>query len=485
MRISRRRFLGATTAAAAAAALAPRLRVRRARAGAPEFRSRRVVIVGIGGGLRRSESLGMAEGATMPNLFGRVPLISGSGDGDAGDPVIAPEYAAAVPALVLPAPRKAPLYTEGALVANLRYDGGAPGHLQGQGCLVSGFYNNIENRADARLPVPTVFEIHRRETNAAATDAWYISNPGGFYSALQTSANPEFGPRFGGSFLSPPGAVSALVPIVTSGKRALDLDLGGGKVPALPTIPGTPEEAAAVRRLASILDGNSPARPDDTTFRAGDADNAAIEDHLARIYSDPTYGAIFPDSFGIGLANPDGGIDETADALTVYHAEQILEKFQPAVLAMTLLDIDACHDDFNAYLRGQQISDACVAHLWDFIQSTEGLRDQTTLLVLPEHGRHLYSNGQNPDSLNRSGIDHGQGDAGDREVFLLALGPDIAPAGVIEPTGVSQTGRTSDRYESIDVIMTAMGLLGHDRTMKAALEAEGARPGLFIEEILR
>ena len=131
------------------------------------------------------------------------------------------------------------------------------------------------------------------------------------------------------------------------------------------------------------------------------------------------------------------------------------------------------------------ISDACVAHLWDFIQSTEGLRDQTTLLVLPEHGRHLYSNGQNPDSLNRSGIDHGQGDAGDREVFLLALGPDIAPAGVIEPTGVSQTGRTSDRYESIDAIMTAMGLLGHDRTMKAALEAEGARPGLFIEEILR
>ncbi|HYU15815.1 MAG TPA: hypothetical protein VEL05_07085, partial [Candidatus Acidoferrum sp.] len=143
-RISRRSFLGAA-ALTAGATLTPRLKVRSARAA--DFRSRRVVIVGVGGGLRRSESLGMAEGATMPNMFGRVPLIAGFGDGDAGDPVIAPEYAAAAPALVLPPARKVPLYTEGALVANLRYDGGAPGHLQGQACLVSGFYNNLENRA--------------------------------------------------------------------------------------------------------------------------------------------------------------------------------------------------------------------------------------------------------------------------------------------------------------------------------------------------
>ncbi|HKE20025.1 MAG TPA: twin-arginine translocation signal domain-containing protein [Kofleriaceae bacterium] len=483
MRISRRSFLGAATVTAAGAALAPRLKW--ARAGAPKFRSRRVVVVGIGGGLRKSEALGMSVGATMPNLFGRVPLTAGSGDGDAGDPVIAPEYAAQARALVLPAPRKTPLYTEGALVANLRYDGGAPGHLQGQACLVSGFYNNIENRADARLPVPTIFEIHRRESNAPATDAWYISNPGGFYSALQTSANPEFGPRFGGSFLSPPGAVSALLPLVTSGKRSLDLDLAGGAAPALPVIPGSPEESAAVRRMSAILDGNSPAPSNDGRFRASDADNAAIEDHLADIYGDPTYQAIFPESFGIGLDDGSGGIDQTSDALTVYHAERILAKFAPTVLAMTLLDIDTCHNDFNGYVRNQQVADACVSHLWSFIQSTDGLRDQTTLLVLPEHGRHLYTNGQNPDSLGRSGIDHGEGDDGDREVFMLALGPDIAPVGVIEPTGVEQSGRTSGRYETIDVVMSAMSLLGYDQVMKSSLEEEEARPGLFIEEMLR
>ena len=484
MRMSRRKFLGAATAAATGAVLAPRFKIRRARGGAPERRTRRVVIVGVGGGLRRGEALGMAQGATMPNLFGRVPLVGGYGDAAAADPIIAPEYAARMPGLVLPAPREAPLFTEGALVANLRYDGGAPGHLQGQGCLMTGYYNNIENRADARLPVPTVFEIHRRESNAPATDAWYVSNPGGFFSALQASDHREFGARFGGSFLSPPGAISALLPIVTSGVREIEVDPDGGQ-PVLPTIAGTPEEAAAVRRLTGILDGNSRAPAADGRFRATDAENAAIEDHLAALYGDSTYGAIFPGSFGIGLDDGSGGIEATPDALTTYHAERLLEKFKPTVLGMTLLDVDACHDDFNAYLRGQLVADACVRHLWEFIQSTDGLRDQTTLLVLPEHGRHLYSNGQNPDSLGRAGIDHGEGDDGDREVFLLALGPDIAPAGVVEPTGVEQAGRSSGRYETIDAVMTAMGLLGHGAVMKSALEGEGGRAGIVIEEILR
>jgi hypothetical protein len=483
MKISRRGFLGAATLGAAGVALAPRFRLRSARAGSG-FRARRVVVVGIGGGLRRQEALGMAEGATMPNLFGRIPLIGGFGDVDAGDPVVAPEYAAQAQPLVLPAPRATPLYTEGTLIANLRYDGGAPGHLQGQGCLVSGFYNNIENRADARLPVPTMFEIRRREASTPATDAWYISTPGGFYSALQTSEHPDFGSSFGGSFLSPPGAVSALLPVVTSGRRSIDVGAGGGNVD-LPIIPGSADETAAVRRLTRILDGNSPVPQAGDRFRATDGENAAIEDHLAEIYSDPTYEAIFPDSFGIGLDDGNGGLDETPDALTVYHAEQILEKFRPSVLGMTLLDIDQCHNDFNGYVRSQQVADACVRHLWEFIQATDGLRDQTTLLVLPEHGRHLYSNGQNPDSLGRSGVDHGEGDDGDREVFLLALGPDIQPLGVIEPDGVTQSGRTSGRYETIDAVMTAMGLLGHDAVMKTALEDEGARPGLMIEEILR
>jgi hypothetical protein len=480
--VNRRNFLGTGLAglgaAAVTTALAPLVKVRRA---AAANGGNRVIIVGIGGGLRIRESLGMAEGATMPNLFGTAPLISGFGT-SAGAPVIAPEYTTRMPALVLPVPRATPLFTQGTLITNLRYADGPPGHLQGHGCLLSGFYNRLENRADAHLPVPTVFELHRRKTNAPASDAWYVSMIGGFYRALIASDHPSYGNRYAGVYLQPPGVMQPLAPIIVSGKRAIDVTPGG----ALPTIPSDPAEDRAVAQLTGILDGNTPAfASTDPTVHLPADDNARIQAHLAEIYADPTYDKFFPQSFGIGLRRADGTIEATSDARTIYHAERVLQRFRPSVMAITLLDVDTCHADFNGYLRAQQVADAAVAHLWDFIQADAELRDTTTMIVLPEHGRHLFMNGNNPDSLGRSGIDHGNGDDGDRNVWMLALGPDIRRNQVIAPTGVTQPDRTSGRYETIDAIMTAMSVLGHDAAMRTELVAHGARPGLVVQEVMR
>jgi len=473
--MNRRMFLGSSLAGLGALAL-----TRRSKAATPG--SNRVIIVGIGGGLRTRESLGMAEGATMPNLFGTVPLISGFGT-SAGAPRIAPEYAATARPLVLPTPRATPLYTQGSLITNLRYADGPPGHLQGHGCLLSGFYNKLENRADAHLPVPTIFEIHRREANASATDAWYVSVIGGFYRALIASNHPDYGNKYAGIYLQPPGAMTALMPIIASGKRTLDIT-GAGQLPA---IPSDPAEDAAVAKLTSVLDGNSPAfAADDPIVHMSAADNAQIQGHLADIYSDANYDKLFSQSFGIGLKKQDGsGIDSTNDALTIFHAERVLSKFKPSVMGITLLDVDTCHADFNGYLRAQQIADACVNHLWNFIQADADLRATTTMIVLPEHGRHLFFNGQNPDSLGRSGLDHGQGDDGDRNVWMFAVGPGIKANNVIAPTGISQTGRTSGRYESIDAVMTAMHAIGHDAAMTSELTDFGARPGMLVQEVMR
>ena len=478
MAFTRRTFLKGLGATAAAATLSPLIKVKHARAAT---NGKRVVIVGIGGGLRLRESLGMAEGATMPNLFGTTPLVTGFGTGSAGAPRIAPEYAAVARPLALPPVRATPLHTLGTLITNLRYADGPPGHLQGHGCLLSGYYNRLENRADAHLPVPTIFELHRRATNTPATDAWYVSMVGGFYRALIASDNTGYGSKYAGIYLQPPGAMQPLVPIITSGKRTVDVAAGA----SLPTIPSNLAEDTAAAKLTSILDGNSaPFSPTDPIVHLASEDNARIQRHLADIYADGTYQSFFPDSFGIGLHTDDGGIDGTPDAQTIYHAERVLQTFKPSVMAITLLDVDVCHADFNGYLRNQQIADALVTHLWNFIQADAELRDTTTLIVLPEHGRHLFFNGNNPDSLGRSGIDHGQGDNGDRDVWMLALGAGVKPNQVIAPTGVAQTGRSSGRYETIDAVMTAMTVLGHQDAMKTALVAEGARPGLTIQEVM-
>lgn len=466
-------------AVAATKALSPLIKVKQAHAAG---NGKRIIIVGIGGGLRLRESLGMGEGATMPNLFGTTPLVTGFATGSQGAPRIAPEYAQNARPLAMPPVRAVPLYKQGSLITNLRYADGPPGHLQGHGCLLSGFYNRLENRADARMPVPTIFEIHRQKASAPATDAWYISQVGGFYRALIASENPAYGPRYAGIYLQPPGAMSPLMPIITSGKRSLTLTQATG----FPNIPADAAEDAAAQRLSKILDGNSPEfeRTDPIVHLTAE-DNAKIQGHLSEIYADNTFQSYFPDSFGIGMRTQDGGIDGTPDAITVYHAERVLSKFKPSVMAITLLDVDVCHGDFNGYLRNQQLADACVNHLWNFIQADPELAATTTMIVLPEHGRHLFFNGNNPDSLGRSGIDHGQGDNGDRDVWMLALGPDIKPDNVIAPTTVSQPGRSTNRYETIDAIMTAMGVLGHDGALKDGLVAQGARPGLIVQEVLQ
>jgi hypothetical protein len=481
--MNRRSFLRGSLAGlgavAATKAISPLIKIKQAHAAG---NGKRVIIVGIGGGLRLRESLGMGEGATMPNLFGNTPLVTGYATGSQGAPRIAPEYATAAPALALPAVRPQPLYTQGSLITNLRYADGPPGHLQGHGCLLSGGYNRIENRADARLPVPTIFEIHRQKASAPATDAWYISQVGGFYRALIASDHAAYGPRYAGIYLQPPGAMSPIMPLITSGKRSIELT---AQTP-LPAIPSDPAEDLAAAKLTKILDGNSPefSRTDPIVHLSAE-DNARIQGHLAEIYSDNTFQAYFPDSFGIGIRQQDGSIDGTADAITTYHAERVLAKFKPSVMAITLLDVDTCHQDFNGYLRMQQVADACVNHLWNFIQADPELKATTTMIVLPEHGRHLFFNGNNPDSLGRSGLDHGQGDNGDRDVWMLALGPDIKKNNVIAPTGITQQGRTSGRYETIDAVMTAMTVLGHEAALKEGLESQSARPGLLVQQVMQ
>jgi hypothetical protein len=481
MSSSRRVFLKWAGAAAAGATLGPILQSRNAR-GAYQFKAKHVVVVSIAGGLRNSEALGMQWGATMPNLFGAVPLIEGYGSEAKGPAMVAPEYLAmpTTPQLVLPTPRSTPLYAEGALITNLRYAEGAPGHLQGGACLVSGAYNNIENRIDAHAPAPTLFELHRRASGTPSTDAWYVSNPGGFYKTLQLSEHPEFGAPYAGAWFSPPGSMSALIPLITDGGREVTLEPGV----ELPVIPYDPAKAEAVRRMVSVLDNGFPEyERDGFAFRPSQSETAAVEDRLAEVFSDPSYQAFYPDAVGIGVDFGDGNLRSTADGLTTYHAERLLAAFKPAVMVITLIDIDQCHNDFNAYIQSQQVADALVSHLWNMIETTEGLAGETALLVLPEHGRQLMYNGNNPDSLGRSGIDHGIGDDGDRDVWLLALGPDFQ-SGVYEPTGVQQEGRMSGRYETIDMTLTAAAILGQDAEMAANLNDADFRPGLLIEDIL-
>ena len=93
-----------------------------------------------------------------------------------------------------------------------------------------------------------------------------------------------------------------------------------------------------------------------------------------------------------------------------------------------------------------------MAHLWNTIQSTPGMANDTVLIAVPEHGRNLTPNTL-VDGNGRYALDH-TGDPTSREIFCLVLGP---------PSVVQQNQVISTvSGESIDVVPTITNILGFD-----------------------
>ena len=95
-------------------------------------------------------------------------------------------------------------------------------------------------------------------------------------------------------------------------------------------------------------------------------------------------------------------------------------------------------------------ADYAVAKLWEAIQSTPGMANDTILIVAPEHGRNLLPN-TIIDQYGRYALDH-TNDEMTREIFCLIAGP---------PSAVKQNQVFSEaRGESVDIVPTIAHLLG-------------------------
>jgi hypothetical protein len=448
---SRRRFLSAL---GHTALLAPLVRVRHA-FGDTAFQSRYVVVMLFGGGTRYRESVEMAEGALLPNLFGTSLL--GGGDPppvriDVGGPMGDPRM------LQLPAPRATPLKDLGTLFTQVRYAAGEGGHTQGESSAVCGAYNDKGPRLDDRPVPPTLFEHLRKKKVLPATATWLVqlapSN-----GAISYSRHPDFGPPYGASYLNPQPlldnfALSAVL------RRPLDVI----RPATLPTLALDPAERDAGDRVRQLLDSDFPARPE----RLPAADASRVEQFIVGDLLATGYPQTRP-------------LSSTSDAVSLYAAERILATFQPALTFVNAFEIDACHQNFNQYLNGIRVADAAVSMLWDAIQAIPEMAGRTTLFVLPEHGRDSYSNEKPADAFGRRPVDHGAdaGPGGFRDVWCLALGPDLQAGKIIDTP-----------IESVDVGATVAALSGVFDPYQDALRPLTAldpsmRGGRVLTELLR
>ncbi|MBW7467418.1 sulfatase-like hydrolase/transferase [Pontibacter aydingkolensis] len=166
--------------------------------------------------------------------------------------------------------------------------------------------------------------------------------------------------------------------------------------------------------------------------------------HILANTLDPEWQGKFMPSINAGINGP--GTGYRADSLTTAKAKEIMQKHRPNLVLINFMEPDgfAHAGNWAYYLRGISRNDRYVKEIWDFLQNDPFYKDNTTLIITNDHGRHL-------DGVKEGWQEHGDNCAGCEKVSLLALGPDFKKANVVEP-----------KYTLIDIAPTVAKLLGFE-----------------------
>lgn len=113
------------------------------------------------------------------------------------------------------------------------------------------------------------------------------------------------------------------------------------------------------------------------------------------------------------------------DSMVFIPAMEWVKENRPRLLFLCLGETDEWGHEgwYDQYLRAATRVDSYLAELWSFAQSTPGYRDQTTLIVVPDHGRGTVKDGK------RDWPNHGKSHPGSEEIFLAIIGPDTPGLG--------------------------------------------------------
>ncbi len=121
------------------------------------------------------------------------------------------------------------------------------------------------------------------------------------------------------------------------------------------------------------------------------------------------------------------GKDERLDAGTYLLAKAYLLAHHPRVLYIDLGDTDdfGHAGEYGNYLDAAHHADAMMAEIWAILQADPFYKDQTDLVVFPDHGR-----GTGPGWTS-----HGAHFPHSDETYFMAMGPGIAAIGEVKTAG--------------------------------------------------
>jgi hypothetical protein len=423
--MDRRTFLKSSIMAAAATVASPYLLPSgRLFARTASRKANHVVFCLFAGGVRNIESIHQNEGNLMAALLDGAPSTM-----PGLDPVPASPFPQA-------------LQHEGTLYKEVRYASGPTGHFNGHTVAVTGVYTDTGLNLRENPEYPTIFEYYLKHNSPKRTplNAWWVSDSLGPYPALNYSRYPGYGAAFGANHISPTYLLSPQSYPVIGDPRIFQF-----------------HESERIGKVRSFLNDNFGKSPGDSGLgmQNNADDQKAIGDFIASLIQRGLNGE-FLQPLGFPLQ------DANNDIFNILFAEEVIKQFHPELLVVNMTGVDICHQNFSEYCNSLRKADYAVAHLWNTIQQTPGMADDTVMIVIPEHGRNLQPNSIQ-DIHGRFAIDH-TSDPTSREIFCLVLGPD----GVVKKDQVVGTA-SNPVGESIHVVPTIANILGFDTDIPGGL----------------
>lgn len=370
-----------------------------------------VVFCLFAGGVRNLESMQKADGNLMPNTLLGNESISGDIIGGMTS---------------LPAPVSNRLQSQGTLFKKFQYASGPTGHYNGHITAITGNYSDEAIKLKEPPKYPTIFEYYRKHNSpsTSALNAWWVSDSLGPYPYLNYSAYDGYGPLYGANAIQP-------LSLLANSNSILNNPL---------TVTNTEKAKCDLMREFANGQFKAPAAIMSNSIKNNPADAENLDAYLRQLMYETANG-VHSDQWGAGM---------NGDSYNLYFASEIIKKYQPELMVVNMQGVDVAHFEFTKYADNMRKADYALARLWQTIQSTPGMANDTVLIVAPEHGRNLQPNSV-IDTYGRYALDH-TNDEMSREIFCLIAGP---------PSAVKQNQVFSEaRGESVDIVPTIAHLLG-------------------------
>lgn len=338
-----------------------------------------------------------------------------------------------------------PLEQQGTLFPEVRFSKGGAGHFNGLSTGVSGNYyvsQGLRNRPAS----PTIFEYLRRHAGFSATDCWFVgAGIGGSRPLLNYSENTDYGRRYGGNFIAP------TVTFGTPGQNHFK-DFKNYH-------PDT--EWNMIREMRQFLNNNYLEEGLEIPHLYNDdPEKNSIKEFVRATFEKMDQG---------GISLPP--VNDNGDLKTLGFTVEVLKWFKPKMTVVDLTNIDVCHGDFTSYLKNLHRADHGVGFLWREIQRIPGMANNTTMIVMPEHGRDEEPNPIQDDN-DWYAYDHSGGNVNTRRIFTLMVGP-----------GIDAGLRIGDEGQAVgdaaDIVPTVAELFGIKDTVAAQGLLDPAARSLF------